>query len=752
MATTGRSSNQTASLIASMALTGLALALPPHAAVAQTDSESTEGGNILEEVTVYARKRAENLQEVPIAISAFSADDIEAAGMRDTMDLASMTPGFNMAPLFGGDAATPVIRGLSTTIGEPNVGFFVDGVYIGSRLTMTNLLGGFIERIEVAKGPQSALYGRNTFGGAVNFVTKQPSQDFEGDVEFTAGSDGRLGGRATLGGPFGDGEFAWRLGALYDEFDGFYTNELTGDDLDHRETKGMLAGLGWDGEDVDVNFNLIYQKEDKGDEPLKFIENNDVFFPAFGALPPDFQIYTGTVPNITSGYAVTPGGSSTEQMIASLSIEWDFGPATFSSITGYNDLDFSRDADDDYDARVIHFQNSDTTDEEISQEFRITSNSGGPFEWMAGLYYYSLDQNIDLLSAYQSFYFSIPPLSSLRTATDQSTDDYAIFGSLGWDITDTFSLTLSGRFGKEKKRVEAVDTDPRTGASATFSDQDDWTAFLPRLTVDWQFADNHMLYASYAYSEKSGGFNVVTATGTILPEERSYEPEKSDNYEIGVKSTFAGGRVQTTLASYYINWTDQIVRAIGESGALLNTNVGETTSTGVEFEAAAAVAEKLDLRGGFAYNQSEYDDYFFAVLAALGMDPVLDGNTLQYAPEWTANLSATFTQPVSNGWDWFTRFDWDYLDRQTIVQTNNAWTDSSSRFNLRTGLGNGHWRVTLWAYNLFDDDTTVTGVFTGDPSKLAELVTGQRSGFPIFNANIMGPQLRSYGVTVNYRF
>ena len=167
---------------------GLASGLATTTVLAADEAENSLA---LEEVIVTARKREESLQDIPVAVTAFTAADIEAAGLRNVEDVAMLTPGFNVAPLFAGDAATPVIRGLSTTIGEPNVGFFVDGVYMGSRQTMSNLLGNFIERIEVAKGPQSALYGRNTFGGAINYVTRKPSGEFEGEVEGIYGSDGK---------------------------------------------------------------------------------------------------------------------------------------------------------------------------------------------------------------------------------------------------------------------------------------------------------------------------------------------------------------------------------------------------------------------------------------------------------------------------------------------------------------------------------------------------------------------------------
>lgn len=737
------------SLAISAVCFGLALGTPQSVMSQSNSTDSAEGVNVLEEVTVFARKRAENLQEVPVSITAFSSADIESAGFRDVTDVAALTPGFNMAPLFGGDTSTPVIRGLSTTIGEPNVGFFVDGVYLGSRLTMTRLLGSFIERIEVARGPQSALYGRNTFGGAINYVTKQPSEEFEGEAEVSAGSDGALITRATFGGPLGEGNWSYRLAALYDTFDGFYTNELTGGHLDDREDLAFLGALMWSSEDVDVTLNLTHDSVDNGDSPLRYLENNRDFV-SFRGLPPAFQIYTGTVPGFTSDYAVTPGGLDIDQTFGSLNINWDLASVTFDSITGYNEFTHERDADTDYTAQELHYTTTDTDHTEWSQEFRFTSTTDGPVQWMAGVFGYSFDEDIDITAAYVGPW--LPILGGTNNLTNQETTNWAFFGSLNWDITETVAMTFEGRYGNEEKKVTAVDTNVNTGAQATFQDKDDWSSFLPKITISWQASDNQMLYGSYAYSEKSGGFNIVTATGAILPEERSYDPESSDNFEVGLKSTWADGRVVSTLAGYYVKWDDQIVRAIGQTGALLNVNAGKTTSKGIEFDMRAQLTDKLDIRAGAAYNKSEYDEYFFAVLAALGLDPVLDGNTLQFAPEWTFNFSANYTQAVTEDWNWFSRLDWDYLDEQTIVQTNDAWTASSNRLNLRTGFENGNWTITAWVFNLLDDDETVTGAFTFDPGQVPRLFTGQGSGISAFNALLSAPVLRSYGLTVKYQF
>jgi len=244
---------------------------------------------------------------------------------------------------------------------------------------------------------------------------------------------------------------------------------------------------------------------------------------------------------------------------------------------------------------------------------------------------------------------------------------------------------------------------------------------------------------------------VVTTTGAILPEERFYDPESSDNYEIGLKSTLADGRIQTTLAAYYIEWEDQIVRAIGETGAVLNTNAGKSTSMGIEFEMQAQLTQHMDLRLGVSYNDAQYDEYFFAILGELGLDPDLEGTTLQYAPDWTANASMGYTLPVFGDWEWVSRLDVDYIDDQSAVQTGQAIVESVTKVNLRTSLRNENWMITLWSYNLTDEGYNASGVFQSDPSTVPD-VFFLGEGFSAFNPLVSAGDPRSYGATVRYSF
>lgn len=725
-----------------------------------------------DEIVVTTRKRAESLQKVPVAVTAFTASDIDSAHIVDVEDIALLTPGFTFAPLFGGGASTPVIRGQSTTIGEANVGFFVDGVYQSSRTIMDSLLGDSIARVEVAKGPQSALYGRNTFAGAINFVTKDPTNDFEGSMELTGGKSGYFDAKGNVSGPVVNDLLYFRAGGRYFRRDGYFTNELTGKDLDDRETLVLSGALtATPTPAFKATFRIGYEDTNDGDDPLRFVQNNAVpANPTPAPLPPALQLFAGEVPNPQTGFAVTPGFNNRDNLTTSLSMDWDVGGGyTITSITGFNDLNFDSAIDNDYEARSIRFQTQSIDQQEVSQEIRIASPGDQRFRWMLGGYYYHLDTDTatnDLFvdgAAQLAVTLAPTPLAGLLppgiiNATNETTRNFAVFGQLEYDLTDRIGLAFDGRWSTERKTALATDTDPITLVTATFNDKATFDNFTPRITLDFQATDDVFLYASAAKAVKSGGFNVVTAAGAILPSERTYDPEKAWNYEIGAKTTLAGGRVHFNTAAYYIDWKDQIVRALGATFAVLNANAGKTSIKGVEAELTANLAPGLDVTGGFAYTDSAYDRYTFGALAGLGISPVLDGTRLQYVSKYTANGTIQYSHPLTNRFDWVSRLDVSYQSDQSIVQPANAFVGDATLLNLRTGLENDRYSLTVWVENLTKEGSAVTGAFIPNQATrfdtAASLVTPGATplGFQAFNALVTSRNPRIWGVTARVKF
>lgn len=742
------------------------------AAVFACPIESAFAQNADDEIVVTARKRAETLQTVPLAIAAFTTETIENAGIDNVEDIASLTPGFTFAPLFGGGAATPVIRGQSTTIGEPNVGFFLDGVYQSSRAVMDAALGDDVARVEVVKGPQSALYGRNTFGGAVNIISRPPTNDLEGRVELGYGEYNARTLRGSVSGPIAEDNLYFRLGATYRASDGYFTNSLTGGDLDTRETT-VIAGMleARPSNDVTVRLRVAHEDTQDGDDPIVFATNNAVPVDLTGgASAPTFQIYRGELMAPTS-FAVTPGHNNRELWASSLTLDWDFGPVTLTAISGYNDLTLDNAVDQDYSAVRARYSTSVSDLYELSQEIRLTSNSPGPLQWMAGGYFFLLHSDTHLEDFWDAAALpyasnmAIPAsvrrqlLGGLINDLTEETESTSLFGQVSYNLTDRLRVSAEARWTTETKRVDSTDRSQLTGAvTGTYVNEREFENVLPRFTVDYRATDDILLYASAAQGEKVGGFNVVTVAGGILPSERTYDPESAWNYEIGAKTSWYDGRLVLNGAVYRIDWTDQIVRALGATFATLNTNAGETSVSGAELEMRASPIDGLDISAGVAYTDSHYESYTFGTLALLGMNPVLDGTRLQYVSEWQAYASLQYVTPITSSIDWFNRVDLTYQSDQSSVQTADAFTGDATILNLRTGFDYNNVSFRLFANNVTEEDSAVVGTFIPSAAQhlswVQDVLNGppNPTGLQAFGAVVTARPPRTVGASLAVRF
>ena len=723
----------------------------------------------LDEMLVTTRKREEALREVPIAITAFSAELIEDADLQNIEDIAMMTPGFTYTPLFGGRIGNPVIRGMNTTIGEPNVGFFIDGVYQGSRCVMEAIFGDELERIEVAKGPQSALYGRNTFSGAINYVTKKPDNEGGGKLAVTLGNEGRKEARISYSGVISEDTLFFRVGAMHSGFDGFYKNELTDGNLDDRQSNIYSFSLiAFPTDNLEMIFRMGVENTNDGDEAIQFVENNQDFTRNHvvpGAPFNDFQSYGGNLPSITNGFAVTPGHNQRDNISTSFRLDWDLDSVTFTSISGYNDLELDAAFDSDYQASEIRFSEEKVGQDEFSQEFRLTSYNQS-IRWMMGTYFYHLERNSKIRDAFVLGAALAPvPIGGglvlanalapgFSSVSDESTRNWALFGSVGFDLTDQLALTLSGRYAYEKKEVKTVDTNLDTAVVGRFSDSAGFNSFTPKVAFDYHINDNTMIYMSVAKAVNPGGFN-ITINGGALPAatERTYDEEKSLNYEIGIKSTWLNNRLTANLAVFYIDWDDQIVRALGINNAILNQNIGESSSRGFELELAAKPAKNWDVLAGVSYTDAQYDKYTFGALEKLGINSVLDGNRMQYVSEWTANASIQYLKAVAiSDFDWKIRVDVLYQSEQSGISIDNPpLIPARTIVNFRSGLENDDFAIHFWVKNVFDNNKSLGAIAIPNTASTAAFNPGV-TGYQLFQSLTQAPRERTYGVTVSVPF
>ena len=745
----------------------------PNLAWAQQagDQPAVESSSESGEILVTARKREETLQSVPIAITAFTEATIEAAGIDSVEEIAQLTPGFTFTPLFGGGAATPVIRGQSTTIGEPNVGFFLDGVYQSTRSLMDAVLGDDIARVEIVKGPQSALYGRNTFGGAVNIISRPPGNDMSLRATAEIGEYGSFGLKASANFPLIDDKLFARFGVNYRKSDGYFTNNLNGQNLDTRRS-AILSGTieARPSDALTIRLRVAHDNTDDGDDAIVFADNNARPFNLTGApFPAANQIFIGELKSPTT-FAVTPGHNDRDLTASSLAIDLDLGGVTLTSITGYNDLHIDAAVDLDYSAVRARYTKTINDTSEVSQELRLTSNGDSRFSWLAGAYYFKLRSKTHLEDFWDAdalpfaSNLALPGglrrqlLGGLINDLTETTENYAVFGQIGYKITDQIRLTAEGRWNTETKTVNSTDASQLTRlVTGTYVNSRKFQKFLPRVTLDFQATDDLLIYASAAQAQKAGGFNVVTVSGGILPSERTYDPETAWSYELGAKTSWMNGRLTLNVAGYYIDWSDQIVRALGATFATLNVNAGQTTVKGVEIEMRARPVQGLDLSAGLAYTDSAYDRYTFGTLALIGMNPVLDGKRLQYVSKWQANASVQYVMPLSDSISWFSRVDISHQSDQSAVQTTDATLGAATNVNARTGVDFGNVSLRVFVNNLTKEDASPAAAFTPSAAQHLAWVRGALGQGPLvglaaFGGAVSARAPRIWGATISFKF
>ncbi|RZJ17226.1 MAG: TonB-dependent receptor [Brevundimonas sp.] len=733
--------------LARLMLTTAMVATPlfPGAALAQSAPAGGEQVTALGDLVVTARRREETLQEIPASVTALSSETIERGGVRNIEDVARLTPGLTFVSL-GSNFALPVIRGLSTNVGESNVGFFIDGVYQGSRSGMDRQLSD-VERIEVIKGPQVALYGRNAFGGAINVITRAPSNDPSFRASTTVGQYDRLEGSAVVSGPLVQDRLFGRLGMSYAERGGFYTNDLTGEDLDDRRASTLSGALLWQASDA-VSFDLRASWEDTstGDNPGYFsLNDNPVLFAGRS------QILLGEVPTQTKGFAVTPGGFDRESSLVSLTGRWDISPTLqASSITAYSQLESQQRTDNDYGPASLGFQTQDTDLSVFSQEFRL-DYAGTNIDALLGLYYSDQEQasvDLDMVTS-PALEAALPgSLRSTLLRNTETSEVMALFGSVTWRFAPAWSVDVAGRFFREEKNLDPFQSNPYTNVVLTPNPALSLTEehFTPSLALSWEVTENARLYGSVARGVKTGGFN---ALANVTAAERYYDAETSWNYELGLKTSLMDRRLYVNAALFQIQWEDQIVRALGSLGATLNANAGQTTSQGVELEVLARPTEGLNLTAGYTYTDATFDDYYYPSLqASFGLDPLLDGKTLQYVSKHMFTASAQYQASLVNDWDWFVRGDLNHRSRQYGTTTNMFWVGAQTKVNFAFGFENPRWAIEFWARNLLDDETPGMSIQQRNRRSAALPPAGQG----VFQTLAFAPEPRNAGVTLRFRY
>ncbi|MEM8815279.1 MAG: TonB-dependent receptor [Pseudomonadota bacterium] len=732
---------------------------------------------VLEEIVVTAQKREQSVADIGIAIDVISGDRLRESGATSLIEVSNLSPGLNVRGPFG-DFGYPIItlRGVNTdgfieTLPQ-STGVYADGVYLSQPPMLAFRLLD-LERMEVLKGPQGTIYGRNTIAGAVNFVAKRPTFEPEGYINLGYGRYSRSSIDAAYGGPLGEnvaGRFAVKYVRQTDSpLTNLNPNVGDGGEIDQLSARGSL--LFTPSDDIDILLQVHVGRDDSDVWPFALIPGGadtdddgipDVLCDEFArgdveaaqrnCLAAD-PFGSGDTFNDTDGDPYTNNLNDIGQHRYRSSgfvaeVNWDVGRNTLTSLTAWDEFERADDIDEDAGptTAIDNLRQSDV--EQFSQEFRLASNDNAPLQWLAGLYFAS-----DELEGNPSF-----DSGGRQDFSKLETDTLGVFGQVEYPLSDQLALTVGGRWTSIDRDFDYRTTgffaapELQAGLSDSFSD-DDYSA---RVSLDWTPLDNTLFYGSIAR-----GFNAGTYNSQFIDNVEDLAPTDSESilaYEIGLKTLLADGRVSLEAALYHYDYQDiQVVGVVprGTIDANILTNADDATINGLELQLRARPLDWLNLDLGISYIDSELGNLLTRVSGTgVGSAPPydapvfgssdiqLEGQPLPNHPELSVNGSGRVTLPVNADWEFVGQVDlsWEDEIRRDLVGTPALFTESRWNTDVRFALESldNKWSVALWGRNV-TDEVYITEAYQ---------VLG--FGFYVAGANYSYP--RTYGITLSRNF
>jgi iron complex outermembrane receptor protein len=718
--------------VCSYALAGIM----PSSASAQAVSSASEtnSGNQLEDIVVTAEKREARLQEVPVAVSVFGGEAIARAGAVKVGDLAQMTPGL-VATAYDG-LVQPFLRGIGnpvTTVGnESSTAIYMDGVYY-SRLPAAyfDLYG--IERVEVLKGPQGTLFGRNASGGLMHVITRDPTDtaQIEGNVGY--GNFDTLTANAYVAGPVANGVRANIVGHFINQHDGWGTNVTTGNPSYREKTMAFRTKWiidPWERTEIRLAADYVnsHSSLGQGANAYKGTTQGTTLPPLtqYPRLP--FYDTRGDLDNrrVDKGWG------------ASMRIQHDLDFATFVSLTAYRrdkgDLLVDGDRTPRPESNVeLIYRNVQT-----SQEFQLTSNKGSSFDWILGLFY------LNAKADYRPSIFSGDLFGgTVNLFGAQTVNSYAAYGQGTVHLTPTTNLTGGLRYTIDKVRASGRTTfDSFLIPGSTLTPKDEFKKLTWKAVIDQHIGEDAMVYASISRGYKAGTFNTLPVGPTPA------RPEVLDAYEIGLKSELFDRRLRLNGSLFWYDIKNPQVTRINVAEVIIE-NAKSARIKGAEIEAQAVLTSGLTLNAAAAYLHAKYRDFQDAAFFAPSISPLqpygngaafqgdASGNYMGRAPKFTGSLGLNYEFESGIG-QWDLNANYSYNDGYYWHPDNRLRQDSYSLVNASIGLTlpGDHWKITGWARNIGDkkyySSVDESGTAGGDPSSPAPP--------------------RTYGVTVGVKF
>ena len=658
-------------------------------------------GAELEEIVVTARKRDESLLDIPLTVSAFSGEQIERAGYSTISDLVTAVPGVTYESYEAeGRGDSPSFRGVSTNTGDPtlqNSSKFIDGVYVSGSL-YTVLLDN-LERVEITKGPQSALFGRASFSGAINYITRKPTNEFEGNVRGSFAEENEYQLSGSISGPLVEDTLLFRLSAGTFGQGSPYNNVLDGTEMGEQEINSFSASVRlMPSPQLTADLMVSYTDAQFGEaaRATTALNRGELAFP-------DASLIGGGTQQLDN-----PGIDS-ETVRASLNVNYEMASGyELSFIAGTGQEDTVNEADGDYTPAVNLsflwflcvgpyagpgcelFQT--VTEREIDSSFaevRIASPDEGPLRWLAGAAWFEEDFNTARIRNFRQ-----PP--SFKSSTTMS-----VFGSISYEVSDKLTLGLDGRFQGEEIELNIPES--------SRSQSDDFDSFLPRVLAEYQVDDDTLLYFSAARGNKPGNFNASAPPGFLTVEE-----EEMWNYEVGAKRSAMDGRLSLQAAAYMIDWTNQVYRFNDPDpnyGSYF-INAGETDVVGLDFSMVANLTEQISASLAYSWINTEFQVFESNnALTVLG-DADVSGNETPRTANNSLFASLQYRAPLDAfgaETEWFAGVDVSYRGEMYIDELNLETIEARTLVNVRGGIDTGRVRVTAFVNNATDNDALTTG-------------------------------------------
>ncbi|MDT9600076.1 TonB-dependent receptor [Sphingosinicella rhizophila] len=662
-------------------LAGTMLAAPALAQPAADQPPAAEDGAADDgmDIVVTAQQRSERLQEVPIQVTAFSAQRIEDAGIKSTADVIAQVPNVTFDTGNNYRSSFITMRGLTQiNNADPPIAFVLDGVPQTNQETIGVSLFD-VERIEVLKGPQGALYGRNAVGGAINVITKQPSNEVEGFANGSFASGQAINAAAGISGPIVDDKLLFRVSGSYKSRDGQIDNDFLGDEVDFID------------HDVSVRGRLLFRPSDPLTIDLRaehgdYRAGSNYYSAIFSGDPNDFV-------DPQMNFKGFSDGRNTD---LTAKIDYDLAFATLTSITSHGrfaqkiraDLDFRNPVDSPGGFFGLGFQLGQGQNQRItttSQEIRLVSASNQRVRWLAGGYYLHTKRSLVTRGFFDldgdPGQFDNPALWLINKSERGKNDAYAGFAQVDFDITPSLTLTGGLRYDHDRRRQTNVADDSTREESF-----DHWQ---PKVTATWKIDDDRLVYATYSTGFRSGGFNAPDVTVT------RFDQETLRNYELGFKSQFAdrkftlnGAAFMTDVRNYQFFYVDAAT-----ASQVIDT-IDKVRIKGLELELIARLARGLDAAVAIGVLDSEIKRSLF---------PEDVGNKAPRTVPFSATSSLQYRTALSGNVEGFGRIEWQHFGRKYWSADNAAVQNAYDIVNLRLGAEFGAIGIYGFVNNLFDD-------------------------------------------------